>query len=252
MIKKACMEKSFVQKVTMRRGSDIHIVAVAFVQGKLDELFLHVEKLHHKEKKRYDMFIHGSKKTSYLLGRLTAKQALMSLTKMSIANSIWIDSGIFGFPVVRCKAIQNKQVSISHSNTMGISIAFDENHPMGIDLEKICANQEQAILSQITDEEKVLLKNMNMNTIAGYTAIWSIKESLSKVIKTGMMVDFSLLRVSSLVLENATLECSFHHFGQYKAIAHINDNYVVSITLPRKTKADFSEVWEMLASLSYE
>jgi 4'-phosphopantetheinyl transferase EntD len=246
------MEKSFVQNVTMRRGSDIHIVAIAFVQGKLDELFLHVEKLHHKEKKRYYMFVHDRRKTSYLLGRLAAKQALMSLTKVSIANSIWIDSGVFEFPVVRCKAIQNKQVSVSHSNIMGISIAFEENHPMGIDLEKISTDQENAILSHITDEEKVLLKNINMNTIVGYTAIWSIKESLSKVIKTGMMLDFSLLTISSIILENSTFECSFHHFGQYKAIAHINDNYAISITLPRKTKANFSEVWEMLASLNPE
>jgi 4'-phosphopantetheinyl transferase EntD len=236
----------------MTRGNDTHIVTIAFVQGKLDELFLHLEKLHYKEKKRYDMFIHNRRKTSYLLGRLTAKQALMNLTKVSISNSIWIDSGIFGFPVVRCKAIQNKQVSISHSNTMGISIAFEENHPMGIDLEKINANQENAILSQVTDEEKVLLKNINMNTIVGYTAIWSIKESLSKVIKTVMMLDFSLLTVSSIILKNSTFECSFHHFGQYKAIAYINDNYAISITLPRKTKADFNEVWEIFASLNHE
>ncbi|MDO5976974.1 4'-phosphopantetheinyl transferase superfamily protein [Flavivirga jejuensis] len=236
----------------MMRENDIHIVAVAFVQSKLDEVFLHVEKLHHEEKKRYYMLIHDRRKISYLLGRLAAKQALMSLTKVAIENSIWIDSGIFGFPVVRCKAMQNKQVSISHSNIMGISIAFEENHPMGIDLEKISTNQENVILNYITDEEKVLLKNINMNTIAGYTVIWSIKESLSKVIKTGMMLDFSLLTISSITLENSTFECSFHHFGQYKAIAHINDNYAISIALPRKTKANFNEVWGMFASLSHE
>jgi len=79
--------------------------------------------------------------------------------------------------------------------------------------------------------------------------IWSIKESLSKVLKTGMMIDFVFLEIDSIILEHHTVISTFRHFKQYKSISWNNQNYVASITLPRKSEADLSQVQSLFDSL---
>ena len=75
--------------------------------------------------------------------------------------------------------------------------------------------------------------------------LWCAKEALAKVIKTGMMLDFIFLEVEEIYEENNSLVTTFQHFGQYKAMCHVNANYAIAIVLPRKTTVNFSQVWHM-------
>jgi phosphopantetheinyl transferase len=123
---------------------------------------------------------------------------------------------------------------------------------MGVDIERISVDKEAVLASQVTAKEKQLLQHIPMDSLAGYTAIWSAKEALSKVLKTGMTVDFSLLEMSRITLKNNILECEFRNFGQYKALAYISSPYAVAVVLPKRTTADFSRVWQLVAALKKE
>ena len=216
------------------------------MNGSLKECQLHLDRLHPNEQLVYRNYHYNQRKTSYLLGRLSAKQAILPLINISSPKSIWIDRGVFQFPIVKCPNNSNIQVSISHCDRIGFSIAYPEAHPMGIDVEKINADNRTTVLSQLTQKEQLLLTQKNNNSIATYTTLFSIKEALSKVIRTGMMLDFKFLEIDSIKIVQQTMECTFTHFGQYKAVAYFKNDYVFSIVLPKRTKTQLKLAWQML------
>lgn len=60
------------------------------------------------------------------------------------------------------------------------------------------------------------------NTLkVAYTLLWNIKESLSKIIKTGLMIDFKILELESIELENGYHVGYFKNFPQYKSVSLI-------------------------------
>jgi 4'-phosphopantetheinyl transferase len=229
-------------KINLIREKQDFQASVAIIKGGLPELALQLNKLHPKEKDTFDQYKYDRRKASYLLGRLSAKHAVLNLTDTNRPQSIWIDSGVFQFPIIKCPDIHNIQVSISHAGDIGISIAFPEAHPMGIDLEKIERDKTEVVLSQITNQEKVLLKEVAKNDFGGYYSIFSMKESLSKVIKTGMMLDFEFLEVEEIKVNQQVLEATFTHFGQYKAFSFLKNDYVFSFALPKRTTVMYDQV----------
>ncbi len=238
-----------VKLILTRKDNKVYSAVIASVKGNLEVLGRQVNKMHRKEKSRFNKFEYDQRKQSYLLGRLSAKQAIMGLTRFYLPKKIFIDSGVFLFPIVRNKKIPNTQVSITHCDDIGISIAFDESHPMGIDVERIKMSSKEALIKQITTTESELLKSISLQDIAGYTIIWSIKESLSKVLKTGMMLDFTFFEINSIEEKKHIIETTFRHFGQYKTLSFFNKNYVISITLPRNTEGNFTPVWKILDAI---
>ncbi len=238
------------EKIVLSRKEGNFQAAIALVEGELNELSLCLDRLHPKEIKRYKTFCYDLRKVSYLLGRFSAKQAIMHLTENIHPSAICIDSGVFEFPIVQCPLINNIHVSISHCDSIGLSLAFEDSHPMGIDIEKIESTNKRAMQSQITTKEKTLLKNINLNNLQGYASLWSVKESLSKVLKTGMMLDFSLLETKTIVQENGLLTSTFVYFGQYKAISYVLGKYVISITLPKNSEFSMHRVRQWFSFLN--
>jgi phosphopantetheinyl transferase len=240
-------------KMTMFRGDETFEFSVAFVRNELlnssilQDLF-HPSELNYLEKLTYER-----RKRSYILGRLSAKLALQKLSDTHLNRTVQIQSGVFGFPIVSCSAIQNTKVSITHSGMLGVSIAYQENHPMGVDLEKIRPDNDRVILSQITDNERSLLQKSQLNDLYGFTSLWCAKEALSKVLKTGMTLNFSFLEIDSVELNDKTIVYEFKNFGQYKALCYTNDMYAMAVVLPRKTTVNLTTFWELfdLSTISF-
>lgn len=233
-------------KIKLSRKNQLFEAAVGMVKGNLDQLTPHLNLLHEEEQMRYDSMNFKRRRLSYLLGRYSAKSALTHLRKDVSPNRIWIDSGIFHFPVVKCSQMPNAQLSISHCSNIGITAAFPEAHPIGLDLEKICESKIKTFLNQTTDDERALLSKIGLDNIVGYTGLWTIKETLSKVIKTGMTINFGLLEVGDIEWEDGILKSSFKHFKQYHTYTKINDPFSFSLTFPKKTKVNLDHVWEIL------
>jgi 4'-phosphopantetheinyl transferase len=194
--------------------------------------------LHEQERHYYNTLKFEKRLRSYLIGRFAAKQAVSTLNgKENLANIV-IESGIFNQPIVVSNG-QNIHVSITHSGDLGAALAFPEAHPMGIDLENINCQQREALEGQVTEWEKKMIVSLPMEYDAGITLLWTAKEALSKLLKTGLMTPFDVFAISKIELYDHCTMCYYKNFPQYKAVCFTINNYMCSITYPLKTELRF-------------
>lgn len=230
-----CSKNYISGKITLDRKDAQYRIGYSLIKNELPKLMPYINMLHPSEREYLENIKHNKRKQSYLLGRIAAKKALSELTT-HVPDSIWIDRGVFHFPVVKnIYHPDNLQVSISHCNDIGVALAFTENHPLAIDIEYINVNQCQFIKKDLTSKEQIMIADLELDKSYGYVLLWSIKESLSKIFKTGMTMDFKLFEVSNLSYNGEFYENSFVYCRQYKSISKIINNYVVSIVLPRNS-----------------
>lgn len=209
------------------------------VHATLHELRDCLSILHASEKHHFESFKYDLRKTSYLLGRVAAKNAVSMLNNREPA-SVVIDYGVFEFPIIRQNGPHNLQISVSHCDHIGVALAFPEAHPLGVDLEKADADKLEAMKSHVTESELQLISHHRLEDAIGCTILWTIKESLSKVLRTGLMMDHKVIQINSIQQVGAMYESTFLYFGQYKALSMICGQYVCSIILPRRTICDLN------------
>ena len=193
--------------------------------------------LHEKELSYFYTLKYEKRQHTYLLGRYAAKKAISTYYGIKKLNTVLVEIGVFQQPIVQCFEFEKIQTSLSHCNYFGAAITFPEAHPMGIDLEYINADNVQAIKSQLSREEKLLLNSTpwQNDSAVHYTILWTIKEALSKILKTGLMVSFDILEISSIKKENSFFISEFKYFFQYDAITFIIEDLVFSLVYPKKT-----------------
>lgn len=169
------------------------------------------------------------------MGRYVAKKAVAKYFHEPNLSKIEISSGIFQQPIVCYASQENIHVSIAHSQQWGAALAFPEAHPMAIDLEAVDPHMDLSIWPQLTSQEQKLIKSLKSEESKSLMLIWTIKEALSKVLKTGLMTDFRVCEVSTIQADGDGLESKFKHFAQYKAVSWFFQNFAWSIVLPRNT-----------------
>lgn len=194
------------------------------------ETFLHQEEILLTEK-----FVVEARQYSFLLGRLCAKEALAGLIGRDERASIAILPGVFGQPVVRAIAGVNACVSISHTNRLAAALAFDEAHPMGVDIEAVTPEQAASIETKLTHREKRLLAHFGRETHEIFFVMWTMKEALTKILRTGLMTDPSVFELSELFAERHSWRGSFGNFAQYGAHAFAVGDHIFGFSLPRRT-----------------
>lgn len=228
-------------KILLQREQKDFDAGFCIMKGELPNLIKDISLLHPNEHAYYNTLKFDRRRTSYLLGRMAAKKAISEIVKELKYQSISIDFGIFQYPVV--KNIENIQVSISHCGNLGVALAFPEEHPIGVDIEKVEQKKIAAIEKQISFNEFKLMLDCNLSLPVGCTAIWTIKEGLSKIFKTGLTMDFSLLELKSIEKVNSVYLSTFCHCAQYKAITYHSGDYVCSVILPKKTESELAHFW---------
>lgn len=195
--------------------------------------------LHPEELKYFDTLRFERRQKSYLLGRYSAKQALSLFLKEPDMTQISIHHGVFEYPIVRCESGKNAQISISHNDECGGAIAFPEEHPMAIDLEKIDLCKKEVIQTQCTPEELCLIQSLPLPDISQITLLWTVKEALSKAIKCGLMSPFKIFEIKDIESTSDYFVWTFRKFAQYKAISFTMGNTACSIVTPKKTEVVF-------------
>ncbi len=196
-----------------------------------------VNMLHSQEADYYHLLTFEKRKNSYLIGRYAAKQAISALTgENDDLRNILIERGVFSQPIALSGCGQNIQVSISHNDEMGAAVAFPEAHPMGIDIEKINAGRCGVLESQMTKAEIEMVKEISSPYEGMLMVLWTAKEALSKILKTGMITPFRLFEVNTIELQSGLSACGFENFGQYKSISFTVGESVCSIVYPKKTE----------------
>ncbi|WP_281988834.1 4'-phosphopantetheinyl transferase family protein [Aquimarina aggregata] len=227
-------------EIILKRTQQSFKVGFSILYKNLECLSKDVDKLHPREKNYYETLKFDKRKKSYLLGRLSAKEAIAELLdKKEDIHNVCIDFGVFQFPVVK-NTRDNIQVTISHCSDYGISLAYPEEHPLGIDIEKIEKDKIKTFKSMITDQEEILLQSSFFSILQGCTLIWTVKEAMSKVIKTGFTLDLNFFEIDTIKYYNEVIETTFKNFGQYKAFSFISGTYVCSIVLPKRSSINLN------------
>lgn len=191
-----------------------------------------------EEQKHMANLLTSKRKSQYLAGRYAAKNAISLLTKKTEMSDIHIGYDVMLNPIIKNKGLETDLgISISHSNEICVSVAFEKAHPMAIDIEEIETSRASMITGQINSSEITLFNNIRKgNDWPIYVImVWTIKESLSKILKTGLMTPFSLFEISRTAFSHPYQISYYRFFTQYKAISFQLGKYICSLALPRKS-----------------
>lgn len=182
---------------------------------------------------RYSSFAVGKVKRQYFVGRYTCKKALSKYLGENNLSKIEIISGILGQPIVKYLSDKNPCVSLSHNEKYALAVAFPEGYPISVDIESIDEKKLNAIETQLTDKEKQFTELGILSKEELYTVIWTIKESLSKVIKCGLLIPFRILEIDRLELSKGVVYAYFVNFPQYKSVSWVVNGQAFSIVTPK-------------------
>ncbi|MDY0409868.1 4'-phosphopantetheinyl transferase family protein [Virgibacillus soli] len=140
-------------------------------------------------------------------------------------------------PIVKADEVNNIHVSITHNQDFGVAIAFPEEHPMGIDIEDVNDKNLFPLKEQMTKAEWNVYRKLNLSEIQYATMLWTAKEALSKVFKTGLMTPFFIYEIANIrQTEWSTYISNFVNFPQYKAISYLHQRSVLTIVCPKNTE----------------
>jgi len=196
--------------------------------------------LHPREIEIFESDAHGRWQCGYLRGRLCAKSTLRALHHGFDFRQVMIDRGVFGHPVVLSGTLANAQVSLSHSGRWAAAVAFHESHPLAIDIEVHAENKQDVILANMTAAEIDAIAATRLSAAMGPTVLWTIKESLSKVLRTGLMSPFEIYAIDRITEEDGLIVSRFRNFAQYKCLSFAIGDLALSLTLPKRTRVDLN------------
>lgn len=221
--------------------SDLEILNVEFcmVEASLAALKKEMPNfLHPKELEYWHALKFERRQQSYLLGRYCAKKAITNYNKNLNFSDIYIKPGIFEQPIVYHPGLQKIQVSLSHCGSLGAAMAFPESHPMGVDIEETHKDKEVVIASQLTPSEKLLIENKthdNSKRIEFYTLFWTLKEALSKTLRTGLTTPFEIYAIEAITEHTGYWMAKFKNFTQYQAMAFpVGRNCICALVFPKQ------------------
>ena len=196
---------------------------------------LRVHYLHSLENLQYERYTAPVRKQQFLWGRIACKMAL-ELYWANITNEIQITNGVFGQPLVLHPLLANIHVSISHKKNIATAVGFREEHPMAVDVELYNASHSQTVISQCTDKELRMTETLPEEYRHNF--LWSVKESVSKALKTGLNTPFRLFEITRFQpssLPVFTYESEMSNFGQYRILSLVEEGYVLSLAVPARS-----------------
>ncbi len=193
--------------------------------------------LHTRERERWRSFKHSKRANDYLCGRYCTKRAVAVLNPDQSANQIMVDSGVFHQPLLVCPADPLLRASLSHAPEVTAAVVFPAAHPMAVDVESIDPGNAQELKSQLTDSESAMLANLTVfSELEVITAMWTIKEALSKVLGSGLTAPLELYEVSDIEAQSGLLTAQFRYFLQYKALCFRWGHSMCSLVLPARSR----------------
>lgn len=227
------LNSSYTSDLLLRRNDQLLTASLCVSRLSLNFLKVNpLDFLHTKEQSYFTSLQYPKRQHSYLLGRFCAKQAISNYLQNKNFSSTLIENGVFNQPIVYHPAPTDVDISISHTDSIGAALAFPNAYPMGIDLEIINASHVMTIKSQLTliEQQRAVLFSENEPMIL--TLMWTVKEALSKALKSGFMISFELFEIEGIKQKDNYVECSFKHFKQFKAISFPLAETVCSLVYP--------------------
>jgi phosphopantetheinyl transferase len=227
-------------KLYIHLGGINYPCALEFCNDSPDEVIVQ-KYFSSEEQKDISLIDIPKRKNDYIQGRIAAKKALQSLYKVNDPQIFNIKTGVFGQPIVLSPLKQNfvTEVSITHSHGVAAALAFTNEIPMGIDIEKIDPIKINNIKNRLSKQEYEII-SAAPSIEEGIFTLWSAKEALSKALLTGLNASFFLYEINNLKIHDSYIEGSFLHFHQYKFISFIGNGLAFSIVIPKNLAIKFN------------
>lgn len=235
---------AIVRRLDIRRDDGGYTACISLVRAELGPLLAIAPQFLCDREQAEFAGLAERRRQSFLLGRYCAKTALCSHTGTKAPGAFWIDKGVFGFPLVRGSATAG--VSLSHSEDWGCALAYDDRHPMGVDIQCVRHDLATAAATQLTQWEQALSTLAATDPVTGAFVVWSIKEALSKVLRTGLMTPSVLYELKTLDQPGTHWEATFRNFAQYRALAFALPGAVLAIALPARSRVDIAPFTDLL------
>lgn len=222
----------------LQRADSAHRAGLSLVSSSANDLGATAgDFLHHQEWHRWQSFSHRRRADDYLRGRHSAKQAVSVLYPDQIANEVIVESGVFQQPLLVCPSDPMLRISLSHASSLTAAVAFPAAHPMAIDVETIDSSHLPELKSQLTSAEvKLLTKFGSFSELEAVTAMWTIKEALSKALRSGLTAPVSIYEVAAVTADSGLLRAQFRHFIQYQALCFRCGLAMCSLVLPGRSR----------------
>ncbi|MGE7828254.1 4'-phosphopantetheinyl transferase family protein [Paenibacillus sp. NPDC093718] len=203
--------------------------------------------LHSKEQVLFRGYPTHRRKLSFLRGRYAAKQALIHYQSTNL-HQICIEQGAFQHPIVTEQASLSAQISITHTDGMAAAVAFPAAQPMGIDIQDLNPDHLSLIEGESTKAEIDRLRTLPFSYSVALTLLWTAKEALSKVLRTGLTLPLTLYEVKDMTTHGKGILSTYTRFSQYQTFSFIYQNHACSICYPKLTQIDWLclELSEML------
>jgi len=219
-------------ELTLKRGELIYKGLIGITNVEYEIIASRAKEILNEEEIEYfNSLSSGLTKETYLRSRFICKTVVCDYSGVKELRSIRIRHGVFNQPLLD----GSNRISVSHSGNFVACIVFPDEHPMGLDLEILKSNAVERISSQLTGLEKKLIGNLSEEKDISYTRFWTVKEALSKILMTGLLVPFHLLEINSIKLGLKYDVSYFENFIQYKAVSWNIQNIIVSIVMPAET-----------------
>ncbi|MBO0997910.1 4'-phosphopantetheinyl transferase superfamily protein [Bacillus sp. SD075] len=162
------------------------------------------------------------------------KKAIMEFLDIGLdeIKNVSLLKGVFGQPVIVTNLflLMNMGISITHTDkTFGILI-FDQMHPMGIDIETKTKSDSEFLGTYLTEAEKKMI--MESEGVLSKEIFFSAKESLSKVLKTGLTSPLEIYEISKVIIDHNNISLFYKNFSQYKSTVVLVNDEIRSVTFP--------------------
>ena len=233
-------------KLRFERELQVYLAALCIYSKSSKDIFPDMEQVLHPLELAYgSSLIYEKRQHDYFIGRYAAKVAINTFDPSLAMNDVNVGQGVFQQPIVSHPNASQIGVSISHSGELAVAVAFEEGHPMGVDIEHVPGLLLDTVLEQLTDFERRLLWSWPWNKRDSAAALWASKEALSKVLKTGLTTPLYIFEIEEARFEKGQhgimLICTFRNFFQYQAVVFKWGDYMCSLCYPRKSKISFIE-----------
>lgn len=246
-----CHPDVFLRELVLQGDPDSYRVTLAVCdapgQG-LDLMgggFLHPEELDH-----YQGLQSERRRQSYLLGKYVAKRAVSGFIGDENLTSIRIQTGIFHQPVVVHPIARNLQTSVTHCDDLGAAVAFPETVPIGLDVERIRFQRQDVMERVMTPRELDLVTKLPYAQATTLTLLWTLKESLSKALKTGLLTPFQVYEVAKVEASGRVFKSEFCNFNQFRSLSFIYRDFVFTVTYPGRLELSMQAIRKLVEELN--
>lgn len=149
--------------------------------------------------------------------------------------------------LVEREKISECQVTITHSEKIGISIVSDPRFVFGIDLEWKNQWKSDSIHNFFSEKEQELLKISNENKLE--LLFWSSKEALGKYLGIGLSADPIIFEITNVKQHKDFYEVSFRNFLRHKVLGYQSPEFVLAVAYYDRVSRKSIE--SLVESISY-